>query len=392
MNEPWVARLREQFPITKHTAFFDIAYENCGAAFVRERAGDYFAHKADVHPGLVKAGGAGKGEAIGVIAQARERLARFLNAPGIKSLAFTENTTQGINLVLQGFPFRPGDNVVVGELEHVAVLMPCLYLKQRGIEVRVARSQNGVALTGQDLLYQADEHTRIIAASYVQSCSGWKLDLKALAEECHARGIYLVTDGIQALGFQRVDVRALGVDAMAASCYKGLLATEGVGFLYCADGLLREIRPVFAGDSPGLVLDRERMEVLCPDPLDARKLESGTIPFQSIYGLSAGLERLLEIGMEQVERHVSACYEQVHRGLTALGFEVATPLEPEKRCHSMLVCTDRNREMVDFFLEQGVFFSLGREGYVRISVAPFTAQEDIDALFRAARLWLARTR
>ena len=114
MNEPWVARLREQFPITKHTAFFDIAYENCGAAFVRERAGDYFAHKADVHPGLVKAGGAGKGEAIGVIAQARERLARFLNAPGIKSLAFTENTTQGINLVLQGFPFRPGDNVVVG--------------------------------------------------------------------------------------------------------------------------------------------------------------------------------------------------------------------------------------------------------------------------------------
>ena len=58
----------------------------------------------------------------------------------------------------------------------------------------------------------------------------------------------------------------------------------------------------------------------------------------------------------------------------------------------MLVCTDRNREMVDFFLEQGVFFSPGREGYVRISVAPFTAQEDIDALFRAARLWLARTR
>ena len=95
---------------------------------------------------------------------------------------------------------------------------------------------------------------------------------------------------------------------------------------------------------------------------------------------------------EQVERHVSACYEQVHRGLTALGFEVATPLEPEKRCHSMLVCTDRNREMVDFFLEQGVFFSPGREGYVRISVAPFTAQEDIDALFQAARLWLARTR
>ena len=392
MNEPWVACLREQFPITKRTAFCDIAYENCGAAFVRERMEDYFVHKADVYPGLVKAGGAGKGETIAVVAEARERLARFLNAPGVRSVAFTENTTQGINLILQGFPFQPGDNIVVGELEHVAVLMPCLYLKQRGIEVRVARSRDGIALTEQDLLSQADERTRIIAASYVQSRSGWKLDLRALAEVCRSRGIYLVTDGIQALGFQRVDVRALGVDAMAASCYKGLLATEGVGFLYCADELLGKIRPVFAGDSPALLLDRERMEVLCPDPLDARKLESGTIPFQSIYGLSAGLERLMEIGMERVERHVSECYERVHCGLTELGYEVDTPLEPARRCHSMLVRTDRNREMVDFFLAHGVFFSPGREGYVRISVAPFTAQEDIDALLQTASLWLAQTR
>ena len=116
--------LREQFPITKRTAFFDIAYENCGAAFVRERMEDYFVHKADVYPGLVKAGGAGKGETIAVVAEARERLARFLNAPGVRSVAFTENTTQGINLILQGFPFQPGDNIVVGELEHVAVYFP----------------------------------------------------------------------------------------------------------------------------------------------------------------------------------------------------------------------------------------------------------------------------
>lgn len=58
----------------------------------------------------------------------------------------------------------------------------------------------------------------------------------------------------------------------------------------------------------------------------------------------------------------------------------------------MLVRTDRNREMVDFFLAHGVFFSPGREGFVRISVAPFTAQEDIDALLQTASLWLAQTR
>jgi len=389
MNEPWVAHLREQFPITRQTAFFDIAYENCGSTFVKDAMAQYFDHKAEVYPGLVKAGGAGKGETIGVISQARERLARFLHAPSVRNLAFTQNTTQGINLLLQGFPFRPGDNVVVGELEHVAVLMPCLYLKQRGVGCKLARSCDGVTLTARELLSQADEHTRVIAASYVQSCSGSKLDLKYLADACHERGIYLITDGIQALGFQRVDVQELGVDALVASCYKGLLATEGVGFLYCNDSLLAEVRPVFAGDSPGLQLDRESMEVRCPDPLDARKLECGTIPFQAIYGLSAGLERLMEIGMEQVERHVSECYERVYRGLAELGYALATPLEPDRRCHSMLVRTDRNREMVAFFLEHGVFFSQGREGYVRIAVAPFTTQEDIDALLRTARLWLS---
>lgn len=387
MSESWVETLRAQFPVTRNTAFFDIAYENCGSTFVRETMERFFDHKADVHPGLVKAGGAGKGDTIGVIAQARQRLADFLHAPSIKSLAFTANTCQAMNLLLQGFPFRPGDNVVVGDMEHVSVLMPCLQLKQKGVECRVVPSPDGVTLPAEKLLERTDEHTRIVAVSYVQSRSGYKVDLAMLARECHKRSIFLITDAIQALGFQQVDVQALGVDALAASGYKGLLATEGLGFLYCGDKLLEQLSPVFAGDSPALTVDRERWEIRCTDPLDARKLEAGTIPFQSIYGLNAALGRLMEIGMDRVEAHVCQCFEQVYRGLEELGYSIATPFDPRQRCHSMMVATPRNHEMVDFCLERGVFFSRSVEGYVRISVAPFTTQADIDAFLRAAAAW-----
>lgn len=256
MDETWVAPLRAQFPVTKNLAFFDIAYENCGAAFLRESSELYYRHKADIRPGIVKAGGAGKGEVIGALAGARERLAAFLNAPGVRSLAFTANTCQAISLVLEGFPFRPGDNVVVGDLEHVSVLMPCLYLKRKGVECRIAASRGGMILTAEDLLARADEHTRVIAVSYVQSRSGYCVDLAALAAGCHARGIYLVTDAIQALGFRPVDVAALDVDALAASGYKGLLGAEGVGFCYLSDRLAPLIEPSFAGDSPALAVDR----------------------------------------------------------------------------------------------------------------------------------------
>lgn len=389
MSDSWVESLRAQFPVTRNTAFFDIAYENCGASFVRDVMEDFFRHKADVHPGLVKAGGAGKGETIGVIAQARQRLADFLNAPSIKNLAFTANTCQAVNLLLQGFPFQPGDNVVVGDMEHVSVLMPCLQLKQRGVECRVVPSPDGVTLPAEALLAHTDARTRVVAVSYVQSRSGYKVDLARLARECHERNIFLITDAIQALGFQRVDVAALGVDALVASGYKGLLATEGVGFLYCGDRLLEQVSPVFAGDSPALTIDRDSWEIRCTDPLDARKLECGTIPFQSIYGLSAGLGRLLDIGLDRVEAHVSHCFEQVYQGLQSLGYTLATPFSPAERCHSMLVATRRNQEMVDYFLEHGVFFSRSVEGYVRISVAPFTDQADIDALLRVAAQWRA---
>lgn len=383
----WVGALRRSFPVTETKAFFDIAYENCGASYMREALDRYWEDKANLLPGMEKMGGGGKGRTIDVIAETRAALAAFLHAPGAESIAFTANTCQGISLALLGLSYRPGDNVVVGAMEHVSVLMPCLHLRRQGVECRVVGNGSDLWVTEEELLAAADEHTRVIAVSLVQSCSGYRIDLRRLTQEAHKRGIFIVTDAIQALGFTEVDVQELGVDALAGSPYKGMLGTEGVGFLYCAPAMLQCLEPVFLCWSEAMSFNRQTGEVTCRDPLQARKLEAGTLPFMSIYVLRAALERLESIGMPEIAAHVSDCCERVYRELTALGYEIANPREPEHRCASLLLCTEQKGELTQFLAERGIYVSTGNTDHVRISVAPFTDASDIDRLVQGLREW-----
>ncbi len=383
----WVSELRSCFPVTKENAFLDIAYENCGAAYMQEALERYWRDKAELVPGMEKLGGGGKGRTVEVVRKTREALAAFLHAPGAESIAFTANTCQAISMALLGLNYRPGDNVVVGAMEHVSVLMPCLHLQRQGVECRIVGKGSDLWVTEEDLLAAADEHTRVIAVSLVQSCSGYRIDLRRLTEEAHKRDIFVVTDAIQALGFTEVDVQELGVDALAGSPYKGMLGTEGIGFLYCAPELLRCLEPVFLCWSEAVDFNRETLEVTCRDPLQARRLEAGTLPFMSIYVLEAALERIHTIGMPEIAAQVSECCERVYRELTALGCEMATPPEPEHRCAAMLVRTRKASELVRFLAERGIYISSGKAESVRISVAPFTNASDIERLVQGMKEW-----
>lgn len=387
MEETWLQSLREQFPVTASSAYFDIAYENCGASYMQSAIERFFSDKAALTPDMPKLGGAGKGRVVDEVASARRKLAEFLGAESEKNIAFTANTCQAISLALMGLKYAPGDNIVVGGMEHVSVLMPCLQMERAGVECKVVESENSLWVTAEELLAATDEHTKLVAVSYVQSGSGYRIDLKRLAEGCHERGILLLTDAIQALGFTELDVRNLGVDALAGSGYKGLLAMEGMGFLYCSDAMLAELEPSFACHNAALELNRETYEIECTDPLDARKLEAGTIPFAPIYVLSAALDIFRDIGIDNIARHISNCYEEVYRGLTALGYRVVTPLEVERHCHSMIIEVERETEMTEFLARRGVYVSAGKKGYVRVSVAPFTNSADIKRLLVASEEW-----
>lgn len=382
------AELKAQFPVAREYAFFDIAYENCGSDFAREAASKYFADKAAIYPKMPKAGGAGKGATIDAVEECRAKLAAFIGAEGPRNIAFTANTCQAVSIALMALSYHPGDNIVVGDIEHVSVLMPCLKMRDNGVKVKVSHSQDGLRLSAEDLLAEVDEHTRVVAVSYVQSCSGYKLDLKYLTEECHRRGVLVVTDAIQALGVTSVDVAELGVDALAASGYKGLLALEGAGFLYASNTMLEQMTPVFSCWNAATGFDRATLKVTCNDKTDARKLEAGTLPFSAIYALSAGITRINELGKEAVFARVSETLGDIVTVLGNTGFETAYPFDPHECSNSILIKTTHNKQMTDFCAEHGVFFSEGKSGYIRISVAPFNDSADVAKLKEVVELWL----
>ena len=194
----------------------------------------------------------------------RARLARLIGGDA-RRLAFTKNTTEGLNTVAQGLPWREGDNLVVDDQEHPSNALPWLSLRRRGVDVRVA-SSGGHRYTVDDIWARVDARTRLVALSWVQYATGLRSDIAELGRRCAARGIWLVVDGIQGAGLLRARVDDWGVDAFACGAHKGLLGPLGVGFLHLSPALLDALDPPYLGPSGGLWLDKSGPGGASPRP------------------------------------------------------------------------------------------------------------------------------
>src|SRR5262245_35586086 len=138
--------------------------------------------------------------------------ARLLNADAA-DIAFVANTSTGIGLVAEGFPWKAGDNVVTAAEEYPSNQYPWMNLRDRGVEVRAVPSRgNRVAVD--DLINAMDSGTRVLTVSAVEFASGFRNDLSALGERCRRAGVFFFVDAIQALGVLPFDVQQSPIDAL----------------------------------------------------------------------------------------------------------------------------------------------------------------------------------
>jgi selenocysteine lyase/cysteine desulfurase len=221
-------------------------------------------------------------------------LAARLIATDEDEIALVHNTTAGISLVAEGFPWQSGDNVVTLANEFPSNLYPWMNLASRGVETRrVAVDRGRVDV---DRIAEAcDERTRIVAASWVGFASGWRNDVAQLARVAHDNGALLFLDAIQGLGVFPLDVRATNVDFLAADGHKWLLGPEGAGILFIRREHLDRLRPLGVGwHSVGHDHDFDRIE---PDwKPSAARYEGGSENTPGFIGLRASLQLLLAYG------------------------------------------------------------------------------------------------
>src|SRR5262245_40984481 len=150
---------------------------------------------------------------------------RLLNAPDVNDVFFVPNTTHGIGVVAEGFPWKPGDNVVLAAEEYPANQYPWENLAARGVEVRRVASR-GSRIAIDDLRAAMDIRTRVLTVSSVEFASGFRNDLHTLGELCRRRDIFFFVDAIQSLGVFPLDLQATPIDALSADGHKWMLGPE----------------------------------------------------------------------------------------------------------------------------------------------------------------------
>ena len=172
-------------------------------------------------------GGASDGTFGRKTEEARERIAGLIGAQK-EEIAFTRNATDGINLVLAGIDWKPGDEVITTVQEHEAMIYPLLYLHQsKGIVIKLLEVSPQADVMLERLEGAISPRTKLIAMSLVSCETGTRLPAQAISRWAAERGVLTLFDGAQVSGVFSLDVRAMGFDFYASNGHKWLKRSQG---------------------------------------------------------------------------------------------------------------------------------------------------------------------
>ncbi len=363
---------RDQFPVTERLVYLNHA----AVAPLCRRAAEAMQHLAQ---DALDFGSLHYGNWMETYQGVRDAAARLIHSRP-EEIAIVKNTSEGIATIATGFSWKRGDVVVAFEEEFPANLYPWKRLEARGVEVRWLSVFDDL-----ERIDEACKGARMLAVSYVQYLSGYRVNLEAIGEICARRGCFFLVDAIQGLGAFPIDVRAANIGALAADGHKWLLGPEGCGILYVRQDMQDEIEPVeFGWTNVAKYADyASRDMTLRPD---AGRYECGTLNTIGCYGLRAAMDFLLEIGVANIAPVVQALGDSVHAGVTAQGFETLG----RRSCETGAGIVSFRKpgvegQMIVRKLRDAGIVTAPRQGWVRCAPHFYIAPEEIDRMLDELR-------
>jgi selenocysteine lyase/cysteine desulfurase len=302
----------------------------------------------------------------------------------------THGTTEGVHVVLHGFPWRPGDEMVTCNLEHPAIATPSNVLEERkGVVVkRVELPPDGEG-GEEEILARIGEaitsSTRIVALSHIQYSCGLRLPVKAIAEIAHQQGALVLVDGAQTGGHIEIKARDLGADFYSISGQKWLLGPNGTGAMYMAREHLRDIDPLFQTHT---LADQRAEGMLNARPMGRFRVTSQSPALTAGFATAVGIFN--EIGMDVVEAHNLALADRLRDGVESIkGAALTGPATGSSRCALVSVSIEgwEPAQVVDDLWTRTRIAarSVGFPAGVRFSCASFNNESDIDKAIAALR-------
>lgn len=358
--------VRAEFPITRTCVFLNHA----AAGPISRPVRDAMVQVADDHLNRALLALPAQNERIAAV----RRLAADLVGVTSERIAFIDNTSHGLSLAANGFPWTAGDNVVLPDNDFPSNVYPWLNLELRGVELRRVAAR-GAPIDPADLLAALDQRTRILAISSVQYSTGARNDLAALAQACRSRDCLLVVDGTQSVGALSLDVAALGIDLLAVSAHKWLMGPFGTGFAAFSERAFQRLTPPVLGwlsvEDPFSF--HCRLDLLA----DARRFEPGTENSAGILGLGGTLGLIRRYGIAAIERRVLALTDHLCETAQRRGGRVASPRGDA--ASGIVICHpagDVDRALAN--LEARNVLVSKRAGGIRLSPHYYNTTEELD--------------
>ena len=306
-----VQELRANLPITDETVYMNTGWSGPAPLPVLKRIHDALEEEAKLGPASAK----GLAYSRGITQEAKVAVGSLINAEP-EDVFITHSTTEGVNIVIHGLQWQPGDELLTCDLEHPALTVPSGVLKERhGVNVvaptvPLKSSQSEIV---EVITSALTEKTKLVALSHVQFTCGLRMPIAEIARACKEWGVPLLVDGAQGAGHVAVDVRKLDCDFYTVSGQKWLMGPTGTGALYVNPAYREKLEPAFTTNA--LEARRENAR----DPLARFSLASQNpglvagfveaIRIATEAGISATEGRAIELGrlLRELSKTIPGC-------------------------------------------------------------------------------------
>ena len=319
----WVRAARRQMPVCEDMVYLQTGSFGSSPASVVARIREL------LEPQMRGPAAKASGEILTAAEdECRPLLARALGAR-TEEVTLAHNATEGIDMILWSIDWKAGDEIVISNHEHPAVMMPCYNLRERfGVVYREAAIDVGQDVVA-NVLALLSPRTRLVALSHVSRRNGRVIPVQPLAEALHRRGIRLLLDAAQAAGNVPFDFASSGCDYYSFSGHKWLLGPKGTGGMLVRHELLEHTPVTFTGAHSQDSSDSEGHYRWHPD---GRRYEFGTRSQHDFGGLAEALRWRQGLGPERIFERIQEMSLRAGEAIQASKkFTLVSPLAQGER-------------------------------------------------------------
>lgn len=348
------------FPRAEQVTYLDTGAEGLPAPALEGALREYARQKSLGTPGR-RAFHAVEAETLDLVAQ--------LLGADRTSVTLMSSASEALNVLPASLDWKPGDEVIISDVEFPSNIIAALRLKQTGVKVIIA------PFRAAEIAARISPRTRLVSISQVSYKTGeYFRGLPEMAREAKRVGALVSVDATQALG--RCPVSLEGVDFLMSSSFKWLLGPHGLGIVYVAPELCERLNPAGVGwYSVPDCFTPDRFERYHLKP-GAARLSAGMPNFGSIYGLREGIKFILEAGVDNIYRGLAPLVAEARASLARMRLPLLTPEGPERASGIVAFEHPRASEVGAALEREGVIVWAG-DGRVRCSLHLYNDASDV---------------